>query len=117
MKSKEIGYIINAVLQTLSIGLLTIFEVSYGMYLVMAMLSVVTFIQVFAASAIFSESVNFESIKIDTDNTKKSSTSILICLLYAISCYYIYMMGFVFLSGVFATQVLISLLSNIMKES
>lgn len=113
--NKDYFPIINATIQTVSMGLLSIFNIHWGIYFVMGMLSIVTVLQILAAGAFFSGTTVIEDTYDEEQETKNISTQILLGLLYLVSCYFIYMLGFIFLAGVFTSQVMITLYTNILK--
>lgn len=117
MASTDYFPIINATIQTVSMGLLTILNIHWGMYFVMGMLSIVTVLQILAAGTFFSGTAVIENTSDEEPETKNIFTQMLISLLYLVSCYFIYMMGFVFLAGIFSSQVIITFYTNILKAA
>jgi len=106
--------ITNAAIQSISMGVLTVFNIYWGMYIVMGMLSILTLIHMVSAALFFSGTITPLDIEKE-ENNENLTVQILLGLLYLISCYFIYIMGFVFFAGVFSSQVIITIATNTMR--
>lgn len=89
--------IINALTQTFAITSYYYLDVSWPMYIVMGMITLLAFIQTLAGAGVLSNLVDWDEAK--TNTTPGESFHILIGFIYCASAYQIYLMGLVFFSG------------------
>ena len=110
--ARDILPTINAIIQTTSMIALTFLGTAWGIYLVMGFLSLLSILQLLAASAFFARIVPLEDYEAGDQNI---TLSFMVNVLYFINCYYIYSLGFVFLAGIFVSQVALSTYTLFLK--
>jgi len=110
-QDRQLFFFVNAAIQLSAIFAFQQFAVLWPLYIVMGLLSIIVVLQTLGAAAAFSQIVS-ESTKISTRQTK--GINILISLIYMVSCYNIYLIGFVGFAWVAATHAVIHLFTNVL---
>lgn len=107
-KTEVLAYL-NAGIQLFAITAFQQFGLIWPVYVVMALFFVLIVLQTIAAGAAFSKIIPPQS---DDDHQSKG-ISILISLLYMVSCYQVYLIGFVGFAWLTFAHLLIHLFANI----
>lgn len=107
----QLFFFVNAAIQLSAIFAFQQFALLWPVYIVMVLLSIVIVLQTLGAAAAFSQIVP-KSEMISTKQTK--GINILISFIYMVSCYNIYLIGFVGFAWVAATHSVIHLFTNIL---
>lgn len=110
-QDRQLFFFVNAAIQLSAIFAYQQFAVLWPLYIVMGLLSIIVVLQTLGAAAAFSQIVS-ESTKVSTRQTK--GINILISLIYMVSCYNIYLIGFIGFAWVAATHSVIHLFTNIL---
>lgn len=105
---QELFYV-NAVIQLSAIFAFQQFAVIWPLYIIVALISILIVIQTLGAAALFAQ---ITPTKVSTRKTK--GINIMISLLYMISCYHIYLIGFTGFALVGAAHCAIHFLANVL---
>jgi len=110
-QNSQAFFYVNAFIQLGAILAVQQLAIIWPLYIVMALLSIIIAIQTLGAAILFSGAATIPHTKVKASNT--GGINILISLLYMVSSYHIYMIGFVGFGCVAATHSAIHLLTNI----
>lgn len=110
-QNSQAFFYINAFIQLSAILAFQQLTIIWPLYIVMALLSIIIAMQTLGAAILFSGTAAIPNTKVKASNT--GGINILISLLYMVSSYHIYMIGFVGFGCVAATHSVIHLLTNI----
>lgn len=112
-ENSTVAFYVNATIQLCAVFAFQQLGLIWPLYIVMAMLSIVIAIQTLGAG------ISFSGIKLKP-STKVPSTggiNVLISVLYLVSSYHIYLIGFIGFAWIAATHSVIHLLTNIIGTS
>ena len=109
-KTQVLSYV-NAGIQLFAVTAFQQLGLIWPMYIIMGLLFILIAMQTIAAAAAFSQIVPTQSFDKDRAGT---GIGILMCLLYMISCYHIYLIGFIGFAWVSFAHLLIHLFANIL---
>lgn len=114
MNKVELMGLFGAVLNIVSVGMWTFFGITWGMYLMITLLSILCPILAFGYGSLNAGILTQEKIDEALVETKKGSKLLkfMYQLITGATVYTIFTMGFVFLSGVFAFSLLVGVISN-----
>lgn len=110
-QNSQAFFYLNAFIQLSAIFAFQQLAIIWPLYIVIALLSVIIAIQTLGAAILFSGAAAIPNTKVKSSNT--SGINVIISLLYMISSYHIYTIGFVGFAWVAATHSVIHLLTNI----
>lgn len=85
-------FYLNSAVQLVAILLYQNMAIVWPLYLVMGMLGILIFMQTIAAAAVFS---NVIDIKLPKEKKSSGGIGILVSFIYMVSCYHIYLIGYV----------------------
>ena len=85
-------FYLNAAVQLAAILIYQNMDIVWPFYLVMGMLSVLIFMQTIAAAAVFSNAID---VKLPKEKRTSPGIGVLISIIYMVSCYHIYLIGYV----------------------
>jgi hypothetical protein len=115
-QNSQVFFYLNATIQLCAVFAFQQLAVIWPFYIVMAMICIVIAIQTLGASVAFSGfGLTPPASKVIVANT--AGINVLISLLYMVSSYHIYLIGFVGFAWVAATHSVIHLLTNLMGAS
>ena len=109
---KPSSAVINASVQLFAIVGVTQFAISWAIYPLFLLVGLMIFAQTTAAGYAFSGK---EMPKVEKSELENNLLSFMIAIIYAVSAYYLYTLGFVFFSGLMAAHVAISFVTLIFK--
>ena len=85
-------FYLNAAIQLAAILIYQNMLIVWPFYIVMCMLGILIFMQTIAAAAVFSNVIN---VNLPKDKKPGAGIGILISIIYMVSCYHIYLIGYV----------------------
>lgn len=85
-------FYLNAAIQLTAIFLYQNMLIVWPFYIVMGMLGILIFMQTIAAAAVFSNAID---VKLPKDKKPGAGIGILISIIYMVSCYHIYLIGYI----------------------
>ena len=104
--------LINILIQLTAIFAYQYYAIVWPLYIVMGLLTILIFVQTFAAAGVFSG--------LQTQKLKKTvpvtSVDFLAIIAYAISCYHIFLMEYVIFAAVALTHLAITLLTLMLRS-
>lgn len=106
-------FYLNAFFQLTAILVFQQFGITWLLYIVMAMIGMMIAIQTLAAAISFSDSILPSKVRV----ANMGGINILISVLYMVSSYHIYLIGFVGFAWFAAAHTVIHLLTNILGAS
>jgi len=113
---KDVNLLIYAAINGVAV-MMASYGIVYGLYVVMALLSISTFNIVVGSAAALNFIVDLEEIKNQYDMMEKPSLSIIfmVQILYIVSIITMYKFGFVLISGIFIPVIAIGIVGTILK--
>jgi hypothetical protein len=112
LKISSAGFLANAIVQFAAFFVYTQYEIFWPYYIVIGMLSFLILIQTIAAAAVFA---GYSSSEINSKNTN-NAMRFSISLVYMVSCYQLYIIGYTIFSVIAFTHVAILLLTSILSS-
>jgi hypothetical protein len=111
--NSQVFFYVNAVIQLSAFFAFQQLGIIWPFYIIMGMISIVILLQTLGGAVAFSG----VSLKIKAKVSNTSGINIIISILYFLSSYHIYLIGFVGFAWIAATHSLIHLLTNILGAS